>query len=125
MGAVGEVISYTSILVEPLFNTAGVTAKEQSPLCHIFSSPTNLWDKFIAYITRTFSFGDASGTAESRNTNNEVCDAPIDSPEEILLERVSMFADKMLRDDANSNKDSDGEDIEVVSNCDGIQVVSL
>ena len=30
----------------------------------------------------------------------------------------------MLRDDANSDKDSYGEDIEVVSNCDNIQVVS-
>ena len=30
----------------------------------------------------------------------------------------------MRRDDANSDKDSDGEDIEVVSNCDDIQVVS-
>ena len=30
----------------------------------------------------------------------------------------------MLRDDANSYKYSDGDDIEVVSNCDNIQVVS-
>ena len=36
-----------------------------------------------------------------------------------------MFAEEMLRDDSNSNGDSDDDDIYVVSNCDDIQVVSL
>ena len=40
-GKVGELMSYTSRLVEPLFNTFGVAAEEQSPFCRIFSSPTN------------------------------------------------------------------------------------
>ena len=35
-----------------------------------------------------------------------------------------MFSGEMLRDDANSDKYSDGDNIEVVSNCDDIQVVS-
>ena len=35
-----------------------------------------------------------------------------------------MFADKILRDDANRDKDIDGDDTEVVSNYDDIQVVS-
>ena len=76
------------------------------------------------YLPRTFSFGDASGTAEPSNTNDEAFDFPAASPEVILLERVRMFADKMLRYDANSDKDSDGDNIEVVSNCDYIQFVS-
>ena len=33
-GAVGEVIYYTSIIIEPLFNTDGFTAEEQSPFYH-------------------------------------------------------------------------------------------
>ena len=36
-----------------------------------------------------------------------------------------MFAEKNLRDDTNRDEDSDGDYIEVVSNCDDIQVVSL
>ena len=35
-----------------------------------------------------------------------------------------MFADEMLRDYVNSDKDSDGDNTEVVYNCDDIQVVS-
>ena len=35
-GAVGEVMSYTSRLVEPLFNDVRVTAEEKSPFYHIF-----------------------------------------------------------------------------------------
>ena len=35
-----------------------------------------------------------------------------------------MFSEKILIDGANSDRDSDGDDIEVVSNCDDIQVVS-
>ena len=86
-------MSYTSRLIEPLFNTVGVTAEDQSPSCFIFLSPTNLWDKFIAYLPRTFFFGDASGTAELSNTNDEACDAPATSPEAIVLELVRMAAD--------------------------------
>ena len=41
-GAVGKVISYTSILIQHLFNTVGVAAEEQSPFYRIFLSPTNL-----------------------------------------------------------------------------------
>ena len=77
------------------------------------------------YLPRTFPFGDASGTDEPSSTNDEACDAPTASPESIVLERVRMFADKILRDDDNSDEGSDGDDIEVVSNCDSIQVVSL
>ena len=62
--AVGELMSYTSRLIKPLFNTVGVTSEEQSPLCLILLSPTNLRDEFIEYLPRTFSFGDDSGTAE-------------------------------------------------------------
>ena len=76
------------------------------------------------YLPRKFSFGDASGTTEPRNTNDEACDAPAASPETIVLEQVRMFADEMLRNDANSDEDSDGDNIEFVSNCDEIQVVS-
>ena len=100
-GAVGKVISYTSRIIEPLFNTVGVTADEKSLLCCIFSYPTDLREKFIAYLPRTFSFGDTSGTAEPSNTNDEACDAPVALTEAIMLELVRMFADKMLRDDAN------------------------
>ena len=92
-GAVGELMSSTSILLQILFNTVGVTAEKQSPFRHIFSSPTDLRDGFIAYLPRTFSFGDASGTAEPSNTNDEACDAPSASPEAIVLEQVRMFAD--------------------------------
>ena len=35
-----------------------------------------------------------------------------------------MFADKILRYHANSDEDSDGNYIEVVSNCEGLQVFS-
>ena len=76
-------MSYTSRLIEPLFNTAGVTAEEKSPFCRIFSSSTDLRDEFIAYIPRTFSFGDASGTTERSNKKNEACDALAASPEAI------------------------------------------
>ena len=86
LGVVGKVMYYTSIFIEPLFNTVWVTAEEQSPFCFILSSPTNLRDEFIAYLPRTFYFGDASGTFEPRNTNYEACDAPTASPEAILLE---------------------------------------
>ena len=123
-GAVGEVMSYTSILVELLFNNFGVTAQEQSPFCPIFSSPTDLRDEFIAYLPRKVSFGDASGNAEPSNINDEARDAPATSPETIVLEQVRIFAEKILRDDAKSDEDSDGENIEVVSNCDNIQIVS-
>ena len=108
---VGKVMSYTSRLTETLFNTVGVTAKEQSPFCRIFSSPTQLGDEFIMYLPRTFSFGDASGTAEPSNINYEVLDDPTASSEAIVLERVKMFVEKILRDDANRNEDSDGDGI--------------
>ena len=68
-GAVGEVMSYTSRLIEPVFNTVGVTAEDQSPFCRILSSTTDLRGEIIAYLPRTFSFGDASGAAEPSNTN--------------------------------------------------------
>ena len=83
--AVGEVMSYTSRIIEPLLNTVGVTSEEQSPLCCIFSYPIELRDKLMAYLPRTFPFGDASGTAEPSNTNDEACDAPAASPEAIVL----------------------------------------
>ena len=38
LGAVGKVMSYTSRLTETLFNTVGVTAKEQSPFCMLQSA---------------------------------------------------------------------------------------
>ena len=38
-GAVGKLMSYTSRLIEPLFNTVWVTAEDQSPLCRILFSP--------------------------------------------------------------------------------------
>ena len=117
-------MSYTSRLIEPLFNNFGVTAEEQSPSWRIFSSLTDLRDKFIAYLPIKFSFGDASGTYEPSNTHDEACDAPSASPEDIVLEQVMMFADEILRDDTNGDKYSDGDDIEVVSNCGDIQVVS-
>ena len=110
-GAVGEVVSYTSRLIEPLFNTIGVTVEEKSPFCCIFLYPTDFQGKFIAYITKTYSFGDASGTAEPSNKNDEACDAPYATTEEIVLEQVRMFADKFLRDKANSDEYSDGDDI--------------
>ena len=56
--------------------------------------------------------------------NHEDCHAHTASPEAMVLEQVRMFAEEILRDDANSDKDSDGDNIEVVSNCDDIQVVS-
>ena len=71
-----------------------------------------------------FSFGDASGTTEPSNKNDKACDDPSASPEAIVIERVRIFSDKILRYVANSDKYSDGEDIEVLSNCDEIQVVS-
>ena len=117
-GAVGKVMSYTSRLIETLFNIVGVTAEEQSPFCRIFSC------KLIEYLPRTFPFGDAGGTTEPSYTNDEAWDAPAASPEAIVLGRVRMFAGEMRRDDANRNKYSDSDDIEVVSNCDDIQVVS-
>ena len=92
-GAVCKVISYTSRLVDPLFNTGGVTAEEQSQLCCIFLSPTDLRGEFIAYLPRTFSFVDASGAVEPSNTNDEACDTPAASPEAIVIELVRMFAD--------------------------------
>ena len=88
-------------------------------------SSTDLRDKLIAYIPITFSFGDASGTAEPSNTNYEACDTPAASSEVIVIGQVRMFADEILRDDANSDEDIDGDYIYVVSNCDNIQVVSL
>ena len=91
-GVVGEVIYYTSRLIEPMFNTFGVTAEEQSPFCRIFSSPTDLQEEFIAYLPITFYFGDASGTAEPSNTKYEACDAPTTSPEAIVLEQFRMFS---------------------------------
>ena len=81
-------------------------------------------DEFIAYLPRTFSFGYASGTAETSITNYEACDAPASSTEAIVFELVRMFAEEILIDEANSAEDSYGEDIEVVSNCDDIQFVS-
>ena len=81
-------------------------------------------DEFIAYLPRTFSFDDASDTDETSNKNDEACDAPAASPEAILIERVRMFEDEILRDDDNSDEYSDCDNIEVVSNCDDIQVVS-
>ena len=81
-------MSYTSRIIAPLFNTVGVTAYEQSPLCRIFSSTTNLRDELIAYLPRTFSFGDASGTAEPSNKNDEACDAPAASPENVFLKKL-------------------------------------
>ena len=107
-----------------MFNNFGVTEEDQSPFYRIFLSITNLRDKFIPYLTKTFSSGDASGTAEPRNTNDEACDAPAASPEAVVLEQVRMFAEKILGDDSNSDEDIDGENIEAVSNCDDIQVVS-
>ena len=53
-GAVVKVMSYTSRLVETLFNTVGVTVEELSPFCRIFLSPTDLRDKSIAYLPRKF-----------------------------------------------------------------------
>ena len=53
-GKVGELMSYTSRLVEPLFDTVGVAAEEKSPFCRIFLSATNLREKFITYPPRTF-----------------------------------------------------------------------
>ena len=70
-------------------------------------------DEFIAYLPRTFYFGDTSGTAEPSNTNDEDRDASAASPEAIVLELVRMFAEKMLIDDDNSDKDIDGDNIEV------------
>ena len=81
-------------------------------------------DEFIGYLPITFSFCDASGTAEPTNTNYEAFDAPTASPEAIVLEQVRIFSDEMLRYDAYIDEYSDGDDIEVVSNCDNIQVVS-
>ena len=85
-GAVDKLMSYTSIIIDTLFNTVGVKAEEQSPFCCIFLSPTDLRDEFIAYPPRTFSFGDASGTTEPSNTNDEACDAPSASPEAVVRE---------------------------------------
>ena len=110
-GEVGKVMSYTSRLLEPLSDTAGLPAEEQSPLCRILSSPTDLRDKFFAYLPRMFSFGDACGTAEPGNTNYEACDSLATSPESIVIEQVRMFADEMLRDDANSDEYSDSDNI--------------
>ena len=107
-----------------MFNTVGVTADKQSPLCCIISSPTNLWDKFIAYLPITIYFGDASVTAETSNRSDETCDATAASPNAIVIEWVRIFEDEMMRYGANSNEYSYGDDIEVVSNCDDIQVVS-
>ena len=53
-GAVGEVMSYTSRLIAPLLNNAGVTEEEQSPFYRIFLSPIDLQDEFIVYLPRTF-----------------------------------------------------------------------
>ena len=62
-GAVVKLISYTLRLIEPLLNIVGVASEDQSPLCRIFLSPTNLWYKFISYLPRTYSFIDSRGTA--------------------------------------------------------------
>ena len=83
--AVGKVIAYASSLIEPLLATVGVTPKERSPFCRKFSSPTDLRDEFIAYLPRTFSFDDATGTADAGNTDEEAGDAPAASPEAIVL----------------------------------------
>ena len=85
-GAVGKVISYTSRIIEPLFNTVGVTADEKSLLCCIFSYPTDLREKFIAYLPITIYFGDASVTAETSNRSDETCDATAASPNAIVIE---------------------------------------
>ena len=74
-GTVGEVMSYTSRLIEPLLNTVGFTAEEQSPFCHIFSSPTTALQPKI-YLD----------LFQQSNTNDEACDAPTALPEGVALE---------------------------------------
>ena len=72
-------------------------------------------EEFIAYLPKTFSFGETNGTADAYNTDAGSCDAPTASPEAILFERVKSFSNKMQTNGETDDEDNYDDDVEDVS----------